>query len=45
MKSWFSFREYPEYFVESEMKKVKFVSKYKNTKRGKSLKAVSFVMT
>ena len=45
MKSWFSVRGYPEYLVESEMKKVKFASKNKNTKRGKSLKAVPFVMT
>ena len=45
MKSWFSVRGYPEYLVESEMKKVKFVSKNRNTKRGKSLKAVPFVMT
>ena len=45
MKSWFSVRRYPEYLIESEMKKVKFTSKNRNTKRGKSLKAVSFVMT
>ena len=45
MKSWFSVRGYPEYLVESEMKKVKFASKNRNTKRGKSLKAVPFVMT
>ena len=46
MKSWFSVRGYPEYLVESEMKKVKFESKNKNTKnRGKSLKVVPFVMT
>ena len=45
MKSWFSVRGYPEDLIESEMKKVKLASKNKNTKRGKSLKAVPFVMT
>ena len=45
IKSWFSVRGYPEYLIESEMKKVKFASKNRNTKRGKSLKAVPFVMT
>ena len=45
MKSWFSVRGHPEYLIKSEVKKVKFVSKNRNTKRGKSLKAVPFVMT
>ena len=45
MKSWFLDRGYPEDLIESEMKKVKFASKNRNTKRGKSLKAVPFVMT
>ena len=45
MKSWFSVRGYSEDFIESEMKKVKLASKNRNTKRGKSLKAVPFVMT
>ena len=45
MKSWFSFRGYPEDLIESEMKKVKFASKNRNTKRGKSIKAVPFIMT
>ena len=44
MKSWFSVRGYPEYLIETEMKKVKSASKNRNTKRGKSLKAVPFVM-
>ena len=35
---------YPEDLIESKMKKVKFASKNRNTKRGKSLKAVPFVM-
>ena len=45
MKSWFLVRGYPEDLIESEMKKVKFASKNRNAKRGKSLKAVPFVMT
>ena len=36
---------YPKNLIESEMKKVKFASKNRNTKRGKSLKVVPFVMT
>ena len=44
-KSWFSVRWYSEDLVESEMEKVKFASKNRNIKRGKSLKAVPFVMT
>ena len=44
-KSWFSVRGYSEDIIESEMKKVKFTSKNRNSKRGKSLKAVPFVMT
>ena len=45
IKSWFSVRGYPEYLIESEIKKVKFASKNRNTKRSKLLKAVPFVMT
>ena len=35
MKSWFLVRGYPEDLIESEMKKIKFASKNRNTKRGK----------
>ena len=45
MNSWFSVREYPEYLIESEMKKAKFASENRNTKRGKSLKVVPVDMT
>ena len=45
MKLEFSASGYPEYLVESEMKKVKFESKNRHNKRGKSLKAFPFVMT
>ena len=45
MKSWFLVRGHPEDLIESEIKKVKFASKNRNAKRGKSLKAVPFVMT
>ena len=45
MKSWFSVMGYPEYLIEPEMKKVKFASKNRNTKRGESLKMVPFVVT
>ena len=45
IKSWFSARGYPRYIIESEMKKVKFSSKNRNTKKGKSLKTVPFFMT
>ena len=31
--------------IEAEMKKVKLTSKYRNTKKGKSLNAVPFAMT
>ena len=41
----FFVRGYPEDLIESEMKKVKFASKNRNTNRGKSLKAVPFVLT
>ena len=37
-------RRYPKDLIEAEMKKVKFMSKNSNSKRGKSLKAVPFVM-
>ena len=37
-------RRYPKDLIEAEMKKVKFMSKNRNSKRGKSLKAVPFVM-
>ena len=36
---------YPEDLIESKIKKVKFTSKNRNTKTGKSLKTVPFVMT
>ena len=39
-----SVRRYPKDLIEAEMKKVKFMSKNRNSKRGKSLKAVPFVM-
>ena len=39
MKSWFLVKGYPDDFIKSEMKKVNFTSKSRNTKRGKSLKA------
>ena len=45
MKLWLSVRGYSEYLIKSEMEKVKFASKNRNTKRGKSLKAAPFVMT
>ena len=45
MKSWFLVRGYPEDLIESDVKKVKFPSKNRNTKRHKSLKVVAFVMT
>ena len=45
MKSWFLVRGYLKNLIESEMKKVKLKSKNRNTNRGKSLKAVPFVMT
>ena len=45
MKSWFLDRGYPDNRGESEMKKVKFTSKNRTTKKGKSLKTVPFVMT
>ena len=45
IKSWFLVRGYPKDLIQSEMKKVNFTSKSRNTKRGKSLKAVPFVMT
>ena len=45
MKSWFLVRGYPKDLIQSEMKKVNCTSKNRNTKRGKSLKAVPFVMT
>ena len=45
MKSWFLVRGYPEYLIESDVKKVKFASKNRNTKRAKSFKAIPFVMT
>ena len=45
MKSWFLVGGYPKVLIEAEMKKVKSTSKYKNTKRDKSLKVVPFVMT
>ena len=44
MKSWLLVRVYPENLIESEIKNVKFVSKNRNNNRGKSLKAVPFVM-
>ena len=45
MKSRFLVRGYPKDLIESEMKKVKFTLKIRNTKTGKSLKAVPFVTT
>ena len=45
MKSWFLVRGYTNDFIEAEMKKVKFTSKNRNNKRGKSLKRVPFAMT
>ena len=45
MKSWFLVSGYPRGLIESEMKKVTFTSKNRNTKRVKSLKVVPFVMT
>ena len=46
MKSWFLVRGYPKDFIESEMQKVKFMLKNRIAiKKGKSLKAVPFVMT
>ena len=45
MKSWFLVREYSKDLIEAEMKKVKLSSKNRNTKRDKSLKVVTFVMT
>ena len=45
MKSWFSERRYPSSLVESETKKVKFTPNINNRKRGKSIKAVTFVLT
>ena len=45
MKSWFLVRGYPKDRIESDMKKAKFTSKNRSSKRGKSLKAISFVMT
>ena len=45
MKSWLLVRGYPEYLIESDVKRVNFVSKNRNTERGKSFKAIPFVMT
>ena len=45
MKTWLLVRGYPEYLIESDVKRVKFVSKNRNTERGKSFKAIPFVMT
>ena len=45
MKSWFFVRSYPNDLIEAEMKKIKFTSKNRNTKRTKSLKVVPFVIT
>ena len=44
MKSWFLVRGYPKYLIEAEMKKVTLTSENRNTKRGRLLKAVPFVM-
>ena len=44
MKSWFLVRGYPKYLIEAEMKKVTLTSEYRNTKRGRLLKVVPFVM-
>ena len=45
MNSWYFFREYPNHLIEADMKKVKQTPKNRNTKRGKSLKPVPFVLT
>ena len=45
MKSWLLGRGYSKDLIESEMKKAKFTSKNRNTKRGKSLEAIPLVMT
>ena len=45
MQSYFLVSGYPKHNIESEMKKDKFTSKDRNTKGGKSLKVVPFVMT
>ena len=45
MKSWYFVRGYPNDLIKAKMKKVKFTPKNRNTKRGKSLKAVPFVMS
>ena len=45
MKSWLFVRSYPNDLIEAEMKKIKFTSKNRNTKRTKSLKVVPFVIT
>ena len=45
MKSWFLVRGYINDLIEAEMKKVKFTSKNRNNKRGKSSKRVPFAMT
>ena len=44
MKSWLLVRGYINDLIEAEMKKVKFTSKNRNNKRGKSLKRVPFAM-
>ena len=45
MRSWFLVRGYPKDLIEVEMKKFKCSPKNRNTKRGKSLKTVTFVIT
>ena len=45
LKSWLLVRRYSKGRIQAEMGKVKFTSKNSNTKRGKSLKVVPFVMT
>ena len=45
MRSWFLVRGYPKDLIEAEMKKFKCSPKNRNTKRGKSLKTVTFVIT
>ena len=45
MKSWYLVRGYSKYLVKAEIKKVKFTSKKRNTKKDKSLEAVPFVLT
>ena len=45
MNSWFLVRGYPKDLIEAEMKKIKFTSKNRSTKRDKSMKVVLFVMT